>query len=66
VPRVSPRLHLAGSAALVLVGLATLTAPPYLALVLAGASLTILAMLDWQYSTDSLAPARPGAQPRSA
>ncbi len=46
VPRVSPRLHLAGSAALVLVGLATLTAPPYLALVLAGASLTILAMLD--------------------
>jgi len=46
VPRVSPRLHLAGSAALVLVGLATLTAPPYLALGLAGASLTILAMLD--------------------
>jgi low temperature requirement protein LtrA len=65
VPRVSPRLHLAGSVALVLVGCAALIAPPYVALVLAGASLTILVMVDWQYSTERDAPARPTARPRS-
>jgi low temperature requirement protein LtrA len=46
VPRVSPRLRLIGSAALVLVGLATSTAPPYVALILVGATLWILAVLD--------------------
>jgi hypothetical protein len=43
VPAVRPRLHLVGSAALALVGLATLSAPPYAALIVVGASLTILA-----------------------
>ena len=62
VPHVSPRLHLAGSAALLLVGCAALMAPPYLALVLAGAGLTILVMVDGHYSTDRGAPARPGAR----
>jgi low temperature requirement protein LtrA len=46
VPRVRPRLRLTGSAALLLVGLATLTAPPYVALILVGASLAILAVPD--------------------
>jgi len=48
VPRNSPRLRLIGSAALVLLGFATLTAPPYVALILVGASLTTLAILDRQ------------------
>jgi hypothetical protein len=48
VPRDSPRLRLIGSAGLVLVEVATLTAPPYVALILVGASLTTLAILDWQ------------------
>jgi low temperature requirement protein LtrA len=46
VPRVSLRLRLIGSAALVLVGFATLSAPPYVALILVGATLWILAVLD--------------------
>lgn len=46
VPQVRPRLHVAGSAALVLVGVATLTAPPFVALILAGATLSTLALLD--------------------
>jgi low temperature requirement protein LtrA len=46
VPRVSPRQRLIGSAALVLVGLATLSAPPYVALIVVGATLWILAVLD--------------------
>ncbi len=44
--QVRPRLHLIGSAELVLVGLAALAVPPYVALILAGASLTTLALLD--------------------
>jgi low temperature requirement protein LtrA len=48
VLQVSPRLHQAGSAALVLVGFAASTAPPYVALILVGVSLTALAILDWQ------------------
>jgi low temperature requirement protein LtrA len=46
VPRVSPRPRLIGSVALVLVGFAASSAPPYVALILVGVSLTILAMLD--------------------
>ena len=48
VPCNSPRLRLIGSAALVIVGFATLTAQAYLALILAGASLATLAILDGQ------------------
>jgi low temperature requirement protein LtrA len=49
VPQVWPRLRLIGSAALLLIGFAaTLTAPPYIALILVGASLTTLAILDRQ------------------
>ncbi len=46
VPRVSPRPHLAGSAALVLAGFATLSAPSYVALILVAASLTTMTILD--------------------
>lgn len=46
VLKVRPRLPLAGSAALVLVGFVTLAAPPYVALILVAASLTTLAILD--------------------
>ncbi|MGH2545190.1 MAG: low temperature requirement protein A [Ardenticatenaceae bacterium] len=46
VLQVWPRLRLVGSAALVLVGFAALAVPPYVALILAGASLTIIAILD--------------------
>ena len=46
VPQVSPRLRLIGGAALALVGLATLNVPPYVALILVGVSLAILAILD--------------------
>jgi low temperature requirement protein LtrA len=51
VPRNSPRLRLIGSAALVLVGFAALSAPRYLALILAGASLTTLAIVDQHITT---------------
>ena len=46
VPQASPRLHLAGSAALVLRGFALWVMPPYVALILVGACLNILAVLD--------------------
>ncbi len=46
VLKVRPRLPLAGSAALVLVGFATLSVPPYVALILVAATLTTLAILD--------------------
>jgi low temperature requirement protein LtrA len=49
-PRNSPRLRLAGSAGLVLLGLAALNAPPYINLILVGASLAALARLDEQTS----------------
>jgi low temperature requirement protein LtrA len=45
-PGVLSRLRLIGCAALVLVGFATLTAPPSVALILAAATLWILAVLD--------------------
>ena len=45
VPFVRSRLHLVGGVALLLVGLATLAAPPYVALFLIGACLSILAIL---------------------
>ena len=41
-----PRLRLIGSAALMLVGFAAALVPPYVALILAGASLATLAILD--------------------
>jgi low temperature requirement protein LtrA len=46
VPGVFSRLRPIGSAALALLGLATLTAPPYVALILVGVTLWILAVLD--------------------
>jgi len=46
VPRNSPRLRLIGSIALLVAGIATSTSPAYLALILVGASLTMLAVLD--------------------
>jgi low temperature requirement protein LtrA len=46
VPHVWPRLRLIGSAALVLVGFASWTAPSYIALILAGVTLATLAILD--------------------
>lgn len=45
---VRSRLHLIGGFALLLVGLATLAAPPYAASILVGTSLTTLAILDRQ------------------
>jgi low temperature requirement protein LtrA len=48
MPQIWPRLRLIGSAALVLVGLAAVLVPPHVALILAGASLTTLAILDRQ------------------
>jgi low temperature requirement protein LtrA len=45
-PGVFSHLRLIGSAVMVLVGLATLTAPPSVALLLVGATLWILAVLD--------------------
>jgi low temperature requirement protein LtrA len=53
----APRLRLVGGAALVLVGGAALIAPPYVNLVLAGASLTTLAALDQRRGPS---PALPG------
>jgi low temperature requirement protein LtrA len=46
VLQVWPRLRLIGSAALVVAGFVTVTAPPYVALILVGATLAILALLD--------------------
>ncbi len=46
VPNVRSRLHLIGGIALLLVGLATSTVPPYVALILIGVGLTTLAILD--------------------
>ncbi len=46
VPNVRSRLHVMGGAALLLVGLAALSLPPFGALVLVNASVTILAILD--------------------
>lgn len=44
VPNVRSRLHLIGGVALLLVGIVTLSTPPYVALILIGASITILAI----------------------
>jgi low temperature requirement protein LtrA len=52
VLQVWSRLRLIGSAALVLVGIAALAAPSYVALILVAASLTILALLDRQWMPD--------------
>ncbi len=46
VLKLGPRLDLIGSAVLLLIGFVTLTAPPYVALILVGASLSTLAILD--------------------
>ncbi len=45
VPNVRSQLHVIGGVALLLVGLATLAVPPYVALLLVGASVSTLAML---------------------
>jgi low temperature requirement protein LtrA len=45
VPNVRSRLHMIGGVALLLVGLATLAVPPYIALLLVGASVSTLAIL---------------------
>lgn len=55
VLRVWPRPHLVGSAALVPVGIVALAVPPYVALVLVGASLTTLALLDRRWIPDRTA-----------
>jgi hypothetical protein len=49
--RVRPRLRLIGCAVLGLLGFATVTVPPVVALILVGASLTILAILDQVITT---------------
>jgi low temperature requirement protein LtrA len=46
VPNVRSRLHLIGGVALLLVGLAALAVPPYVALLLVGASVSTLAIID--------------------
>jgi len=46
VPNVRSKLHVIGGVALLFVGLATLTVPPYVALLLVGASVSTLAILD--------------------
>jgi low temperature requirement protein LtrA len=46
VLHIRPRLHVVGSVALVLVGFATLTAPLFVGLILVGASLGTMAILD--------------------
>jgi len=46
VPKVRSPLHLIGGVALLLVGLATLAAPPYVGLLLVGTSVSTLAILD--------------------
>jgi low temperature requirement protein LtrA len=45
VPKVRSQLHLVGTVALLLVGLVTLAAPPYVALLLVGASISTVAIL---------------------
>jgi low temperature requirement protein LtrA len=45
VPKVRSRLHLVGAVVLLLVGLATLATPPYVALLLVGASVSTIAIL---------------------
>jgi low temperature requirement protein LtrA len=45
VPKVRSQLHLVGGIALLLVGVATLAVPPYIALLFVGASVSILAIL---------------------
>jgi low temperature requirement protein LtrA len=45
VPKVRSQLHLIGGIALLLVGLATLAVPPYVALLLVGASVSTIAIL---------------------
>ena len=46
VPNVRPKLHVIGGVALLFVGLVTLVVPPYLALLLIGACVSILAILS--------------------
>jgi hypothetical protein len=46
VPRIRSKLHFIGGSVLLLVGFGTLGVPPYAALMLVGASLTILAIVD--------------------
>ncbi len=46
VPKVRSQLHVIGGVALLLVSLVTLAAPPYVALLLIGASVSTLAILD--------------------
>jgi low temperature requirement protein LtrA len=46
VPNVRSQLHVIGGGALLLVGLATLAVPPYVALFLVGTSVSTLAILD--------------------
>ena len=48
VPHNSPRLRLIGSLVLAILGIATLNAPSYVALILVGISLTALALFDQQ------------------
>jgi low temperature requirement protein LtrA len=45
VPNVRSKMHMIGGVALLLVGFATLTVPPYIALLLVGASVSTLAVL---------------------
>ncbi len=52
VPRVWSKLHFIGGSALLLLGLGTLFVPPYAALILTGASLAILALVDQKLSSD--------------
>jgi low temperature requirement protein LtrA len=51
VPRVWSKLHFIGGGALLLFGLVTLVVPPYAALILVGASLTSLAVVDEKLSS---------------
>jgi low temperature requirement protein LtrA len=46
VPKVRPRLHMIGVGALLLVGLVTQVAPPFIALLLVSVCLATLAVLD--------------------
>jgi low temperature requirement protein LtrA len=48
VPNIRSQLHLIGWVTLLFVGLATLAVPPYVSLILVGASLTALAIFDQQ------------------
>jgi low temperature requirement protein LtrA len=57
----APRLRVAGSVALIVVGGAALLAPPYVAVILAGASLTTLAALDQRRGPRPALPPRMNA-----